>query len=66
MNIANHSLVSIGYTPLGLNVKPLELTYNQEQVWLLRGVGFSNAIAELTRNEALELIALNNPSSEDL
>ena len=56
-----HSLVSVGYKPLGLNTKPLELTHNNNQVWLVRGIEYIDPIALLSTQEALDLIAANNP-----
>ena len=62
VEIQTHSLVSVGYKPLELNAKPLELTYNNEQAWLARGVEYIDPIALLSTQEALDLIAANAPN----
>ena len=56
-----HSMVSVGYKPLELNAKPLELTYNNSQAWLVRGIEYINPTALLTTQEALDLIVANAP-----
>ena len=61
VEIPTHSLVSVGYEPLEINAKPLDLTYNKNQVWLVRGVEYINPIALLPTQEALDLIAANAP-----
>ena len=65
VEIQTHSLVSVGYKPLGLNAKPLELTYNNSQAWLVRGVECIDPIALLSTQEALDLIAANAPDNTD-
>ena len=65
VEIQTHSLVSVGYKPLELNAKPLELTYNNNQAWLVRGVEYIDPIALLSTQEALDLIAANAPDNTD-
>ena len=65
VEIQTHSLVSVGYKPLELNAKPLELTYYHNQAWLVRGVEYIDPIALLSTQEALDLIAANAPDNTD-
>ena len=65
VEIQTHSLVSVGYKPLELNAKPLELTYNNNQAWLVRGVEYIDPIALLSTKEVLDLIAANAPDNTD-
>lgn len=59
--IPAHSLIVVGYNPLDVNVIPLELTYNNSQAWLVRGIEYIDPTALLTTQEALDLIVANAP-----
>ena len=62
--IKDHSLIVVGYEPILFNVQPLELTYNNDQAWLVRGVEYIDPIALLSTQEAFDLIAANAPEQD--
>jgi len=55
-----HSLVNLDFKQLQSNEQPPELTYNGQQVLLLRRI-VGGSIADLTLSEARALIAENTP-----
>ena len=61
--ILTHSLVSLSFDQLELNEQPPELTYENQQVLLLRRI-VAGSIVDLPLSEVRSLIADNAPEEE--
>lgn len=62
-SMSTHSLVGLDFSQLQPNEQPPELTYQGQQVLLLRRI-VEGSVADLTLPEARDLIDENTPEDE--